>query len=534
MEKKLITAIALSILIMVAFQFFVAKPSVQVSAPTPAVDKLAGQPMSAAPAALSYVPPKPSVEEKEFVFETGKYILTFSNIGGAIKDARLKDFDNLKTKELLELVHIKNPAQYLCATTTPADIAMPDLSGYDVERKDDAVICHSRSGNFDITKKYILHKSKQYIELQFLIKNISSSPTELSYKIIGGSGVSEANAQDKNSIEVTSKIDGKHVGYKRPRVNERIFNPGIVGWAALKNKYFSVILKPTVITKGQFHGDDSDGNLFMGVETDKVILQPRSSLENKYVLYIGPSSIPVLKEQGLGFEETINYGFFGGISKALIVVLKLSYAVVRSWGLSIILLSIFLNIILFPLTVKSFKSMQKMQELHPQMEKLKIQLKDNPQKLNKEIMELYKKYNINPMSGCLPMLLQMPIFIALYQALMKSIELRGASFLWIKDLSSPEAIPLPISFPIIGNTINILPLIMIAAMVVQQKMSTKSMGSAVTDEQKQQQKMMLIIMPIMFGFIFYNMPSGLVLYWVVNTILTIVEQKAILKNTNVT
>jgi len=178
--------------------------------------------------------------------------------------------------------------------------------------------------------------------------------------------------------------------------------------------------------------------------------------------------------------------------------------------------------------------LQKMQELHPQMEKLKIQLKDNPQKLNKEIMELYKKYNINPMSGCLPMLLQMPIFIALYQALMKSIELRGASFLWIKDLSSPEAIPLPISFPIIGNTINILPLIMIAAMVVQQKMSTKSMGSAVTDEQKQQQKMMLIIMPIMFGFIFYNMPSGLVLYWVVNTILTIVEQKAILKNTNVT
>lgn len=533
MEKKLIMAIALSILIMVAFQFFVAKPGVQVSAPPPAADKLT-QPVSETPAALSYVPPKPSVEEKEFVFETGKYILTFSNIGGAIKEIRLKDFNNLKTKELLELARIKNPTEYIGATTSPANTAMPDLSGYGVEKNDDTVTCHSRIGDLDITKRYILHKSKQYIELQFSIRNMSNSPKELSYRITGGSGVRETIAQDKNSIEVTSKIDGKNVGYKRPRIGERIFNPGVVGWVALKNKYFSVILKPAVITRGQFYGEDNDGNLFMGVEADKVTLQPGSSLENKYVLYAGPSNIPVLQEQGFGFEETVNYGFFGGISKALIMVLKLCHAVVRSWGLSIILLSIFLNIILFPLTVKSFRSMQKMQELHPQMEKLKIQLKDNPQKLNKEIMELYKKYKINPMSGCLPMLLQMPIFIALYQALMKSIELRGASFLWIKDLSSPEAIPLPISFPIIGNTINILPLVMIAAMVVQQKMSTQSMGSAVTDAQKQQQKMMLIMMPIMFGFIFYNMPSGLVLYWVVNTVLTIIEQKAILKNTNVT
>lgn len=112
---------------------------------------------------------------------------------------------------------------------------------------------------------------------------------------------------------------------------------------------------------------------------------------------------------------------------------------------------------------------------------------------------------------------------------MKSIELRGAGFMWIRDLSSPEAIPLPISFPIIGSSINVLPLIMIAAMVIQQKISTASAGKAITDEQRQQQKMMLVIMPIMFGFIFYNMPSGLVLYWVVNTLLTIVEQAAILR-----
>jgi YidC/Oxa1 family membrane protein insertase len=171
--------------------------------------------------------------------------------------------------------------------------------------------------------------------------------------------------------------------------------------------------------------------------------------------------------------------------------------------------------------------MQKMQELHPQMEKLKVQYKDNPQKMNKEVMELYKKYKINPFSGCLPMLLQMPVFIALYQALNRSIDLRNAKFLWINDLSAPDAIPLPLSFPIIGNSINILPLIMVIAMVVQQKLSTKFMGAAVTDEQREQQRMMLILMPIIFGFIFYNMPSGLVLYWVVNTVLTVFEQYSV-------
>ena len=129
------------------------------------------------------------------------------------------------------------------------------------------------------------------------------------------------------------------------------------------------------------------------------------------------------------------------------------------------------------------------------------------------------------------MLLQMPIFVALYQALTKSVSLRGASFLWIKDLSMPDAVSIPFTLPLIGNHINILPLAMVVLMVFQQKVSTKVMGSAVTDEQKQQQKMMLIIMPVMFGFIFYNMPSGMVLYWVVNTSLTIIEQSVVLKKT---
>lgn len=526
MEKRLIIAIALSIFVIVTFQCFIPKPTT----PVPEVKQVEQIPQAQAKGSeISAAKPQISVEEKELIIETDKYILTFSNIGGAIKNIRLKEYKNLNSTEPLDLVDIKDPREYIFSTSFMQNSALINTLAYDIEQKVGVITCLLTTKDLEITKVYNLHKSKNTIDLQLFIKNISSAPIDLGYSVVGGAGIVETNAQDKNLIEATANINAKPVGFRRPKKDERIINPGMVNWAALKTKYFSIILKPFTTTRGRFCSLDINQNPVMGLESDAVTIQPNSSVENKFLLYVGPSQISMLREAGYGLEESINYGFFGGISKVMIVAMRFFYNVTHSWGIAIILLSIFLNVILFPLTLKSFKSMQKMQELHPQMEKLKIQHKGNPQKLNKEIMELYKKYKINPFSGCVPMLLQMPVFISLYQALMKSIELRGTGFLWIKDLSAPDSMPLPMAFPIIGNSINILPVIMVAAMVLQQKISTKTMGSAVTEEQKQQQKMMLIIMPIMFGFIFYNMPSGLVLYWVVNTVLTIVEQGAILK-----
>ncbi len=525
MEKKLITAIALSILIIVTFQYFVAKPISPTTIPAP--KEVATQKGAEI---LPVAEPKNLPEEKELEVVTGKYILTFSNIGGSIKEIKLTDYKALNSKEPLELVRISNPREAIFNISDALSGETFDLIGYNLKSEGLTITYTLTTKDYEITKRYTLHNSIYGIDLALSIKNISGSQKDFAYSIIGGAGLNEKSPQDKRLIEVASKVDGKTLGFKRPKRGERMLNLGIVGWEALKNKYFSVVLKPFSQTRGGFYSEDAEGNLIMGVDIEKATILPGAAVEHKYSLYVGPSSIATLKEFGYGVEESVNFGMFGGISKVLIAVLRLCYSGVRNWGVSIIILSLLLNAVLFPLTAKSFKSMQKMQELQPQMEKLKAQLKDNPQKLNKEIMELYKKYNINPFSGCLPILLQMPIFIALYQALMKSIELRGASFMWIRDLSSPEAIPLPISFPIIGDSINILPLVMVAAMVIQQKISTASSGRAITDEQKQQQKMMLIIMPIMFGFIFYNMPSGLVLYWVVNTVLTIVEQAAILRN----
>ena len=165
--------------------------------------------------------------------------------------------------------------------------------------------------------------------------------------------------------------------------------------------------------------------------------------------------------------------------------------------------------------------MKEMQAIQPQVEKIRQDYKDNPQKMNKEIMELYRLHKVNPFGGCLPLILQMPIFLALYNALMRSIVLKGAKFLWIKDLSEPDKLlTLPINIPFLGNYLNILPIIMAIGMFLQQKISS---GKA-TGASAEQQKMMMIVMPIMFGFIFYSMPSGLVLYWLVNSMLMLAFQ----------
>jgi YidC/Oxa1 family membrane protein insertase len=172
------------------------------------------------------------------------------------------------------------------------------------------------------------------------------------------------------------------------------------------------------------------------------------------------------------------------------------------------------------------RSMKEMQILAPKVEELRAKYKDNPQKLNQETLALYREHKVNPLGGCLPMLLQMPILFALYQVLMRSVALRGANFLWIKDLSMPDRLLiLPFSIPVLGNELNILPILMTIGMFVQQKVSTVSSSSS----SAQQQKMMMIIMPVMFLVFFYHLPAGLVLYWVVNSTLMLVYQVKVMR-----
>ncbi|MCK5528795.1 MAG: membrane protein insertase YidC, partial [Kiritimatiellae bacterium] len=286
-------------------------------------------------------------------------------------------------------------------------------------------------------------------------------------------------------------------------------------WVAVKNKFFTQILVPSEPSL------NCDLHAVRDVASSKVAIQKTwanltfadqlvpsgESVTRSYDYYVGPKKYSILKARGQRQADVMEFGrWFAPVSKFLLVILNLIYSVFHNYGIAIILLTALVRIVFWPITHKGTESMQRMQKIQPLVTAVREKHKSNPQKMNQEVMMLYKQHKVNPMGGCLPMVIQIPVFIALFTVLRSAVELRYSSFLWIKDLSEPEGLfagMLPY-----GLSLNILPLVMTATMVLQQRL-TPSTGDA------QQQKMMMF-MPIVMLFIFYNMPSALVLYWSVS------------------
>jgi YidC/Oxa1 family membrane protein insertase len=245
-------------------------------------------------------------------------------------------------------------------------------------------------------------------------------------------------------------------------------------------------------------------------------VQPGAAAAQSVRLSVGPMLKDVLTSLGPGFGQILNFGFFDLFAKPLVVALLWFNDYVQNYGLAIILLTIVVRVGLFPLNQKSYRSMKEMQALQPLVTELREKHKKNPQEMNKKMMELYRAHKVNPMGGCLPIAFQMPVFIALFQALKYAVELRGAHFLWIVDLSEPDRL-FTLTVPI-NLSVNLLPLLVIVAMLVQQKM-TPMAGAQSEGQQK-----MMQYMPVIFGFLFYSMPSGLTVYFLVSTVLGLVQQ----------
>ncbi|MDD3296093.1 MAG: membrane protein insertase YidC [Candidatus Omnitrophica bacterium] len=248
-----------------------------------------------------------------------------------------------------------------------------------------------------------------------------------------------------------------------------------------------------------------------------------SNINGPVSVYIGPQTEKELEPYGL--QKIMYYGFFHAIGMLMVKILYIFYALTKSWGLSIILFAVTIYGVLFPFTMKSTQAMRKMQQIQPYVEELKTKFKDNPQKIQKETLQLYRKYKVNPLGGCLPLFLQFPIFIALYQVLFRFTGLKGASFLWIKDLSLPDRlIKLPFDIPFLGQYLNVLPLAIMVVGLIQQKITTSTKAAS-------EQKSMGIFFSLFLGIIFYNFPSSLVLYWFVQNALTLLYQFRISKKT---
>ncbi len=288
---------------------------------------------------------------------------------------------------------------------------------------------------------------------------------------------------------------------------------GAVKWAAVRNQYFMVALAP--LGEGPFRVGLRAAPARSAALEDAVSFEVGARVHPgegfKSLLYVGPLSYDTLLNYGVELEAALDLGFpvIREISKALLVVFKSSYDFVPNYGVVIILVAIAIKILVFPLTRKSYESMAKMGQLQPKMAALKEKYKNDNQRLSRETMKLYKEEGVNPLGGCLPMLLQMPIFFALYSVFSSTIELRQAPFvLWITDLSKPDSLPLG------GFDLHVLPLLMAGSMFVQQKMTMKD----------PKQAMLVYMMPVFMIFIFWSMSSGLVLYWTIFNVLSVSQQ----------
>ena len=294
-------------------------------------------------------------------------------------------------------------------------------------------------------------------------------------------------------------------------------------WAAVKNKFFAQILVPDggsadcVLYAGRDPASPKKADVrsvWAGMTYPERVLEPGASFSRKMNYYVGPKKYSLLQKRSAKQADIMEFGtWFGWICKILLPTLNVIQTVTRNYGVAIIVLTALVRLILWPLTYKSTQSMKKMQEINPQVAQIREKYKDNPKRMNQEVMALYKKNKVNPMAGCLPILLQIPVFFGLFTVLRSAIELRFATFLWIGDLSEPEGLFAGM-IPIIGS-LNILPLLMTGATLLQQKLTP-------TTGDPSQQKMMMI-MPVVMLFIFYSMASALVLYWTTSTCLAIVE-----------
>ena len=244
----------------------------------------------------------------------------------------------------------------------------------------------------------------------------------------------------------------------------------------------------------------------------------------RLLIYAGARDYFRLK--AAGFSDAFPVGMIGQIGLILLSFLKLIAGLTRNYGVAIVVFSVLIGCATAPFTLLSYKSMRKMQELKPQVDRLMAQHKSDPTRANKEVFALYKEHRVSPLSGCLPMLLQMPILIALFRAISHFIELRGQPFLWIKDLSSPDRLAqLPFSIPFIGSELNVLPVIMSAVMYFQSRMSQ---GRMPQDQSNPTMKIMSgPMMSVIFGVMFYQFPSGLVLYWLTSSLTSLAWSRVV-------
>jgi len=366
-----------------------------------------------------------------------------------------------------------------------------------------------------IVKSYTIHPDRYAIDFSMTVDGIETFGFERDYDLVWGitPPPTEKNIKDDYGyFKVVGMMDDfvDLASFDNGRMSENI--PGRTVWAGLRTKYFAAVMIAKnrdgdgLIAKGTEQKETIDGNSIKVRDLSAAMamsIPSSGNVTDTFTLYAGPIHYKTLKKYGVGLEELTSLGWviIKPFSIAIIWLLPKIYSVIPNYGVVVLIFALLIKIIIFPLSRKQTIAMTKLKDLQPKMKKLQERYKSEPQRLNKEMMKLYKEAGANPLSGCLPLLPQMPLFFALFTVFKTTIEFRGASFaFWITDLS-------------VKDPYYILPVIMVATMFVQQKLT-------MTDPKN---KMMIYLMPLFFGWLFMNFPAGLVLYWTGFNILSLLE-----------
>ena len=540
-QARLFLAIALSFLVIFAWQFFMVEQEV----PPPTTPQThSSEPGRVSDASAPSIPssdiatsPQPSPPEtaqpaRVITVDTPLYIVKISEKGAVFKSFVLKDYGETAQKNA--------PMKALIPKDLPDGTVHVRFSGGDFPNLDDALFTASTDaealsvsgGPQEIVFSYrspsgiVMEKTFSFspdtylVGLNLLVKNPSTRPVEgaLSVGLSGHSPASEARYGFEGP---SALINNSLEQIKIKSIKDKNSYEGKIGWAAIEGRYFLSGIIPKTSEESRLQLSVTDDNrlesqfVLSGVKVD-----PSMQKAFAFDLFFGPKSLKILSQYNNGLEKLVHFGMFDIIAKPCLWLMNYIYSVIPNYGVAIIILTIIIKLILWPLGNKSYASMNQMKKIQPLMAEVREKYKDDKKKMNEELMGLYRIYKVNPMGGCLPMVLQIPVFFALYRMLYEAIELRHAPFFgWINDLSAPDRLfqfgfSIPFMEPPYG--IPVLTIVMGATMLLQQKMSPPPGDPT--------QAKMMMLMPVVFTFIFINFSSGLVLYWLVNNILSIAQQ----------
>jgi YidC/Oxa1 family membrane protein insertase len=553
MDKRTILAVVLSLAVLLVYQLFFLKQPAQKQA-TPAQESKQIIKDTAAKTPHTAVALKPAITQtvakkeaapKDIKVETKNYTAIFSTKGAALKSFQLKGYkkecakctDDIypviknsitgtkqpakaKNKEPIELVMINESMPYPLAITFPesapeitadsvydVDVTNPDMKN---SKERNRLVFFRIFNGLKIEKIFTFNPDNYSIALDVKVSNLTNSPmTQIPH--LNWYEYSDPK-KEKDSYSNEGPVAYVSKSIKRKKVSDISADTSLgpdVSWGGFEKKYFMAAVIPQDPSLTSINmSKDSNNMVSVEIKGTKSIIPPNQSDSLNYSLFIGPKDYTLLKKQGISLEEAIEFdSFIPGLkwlSIGLLIFIKFLYQYISNYGVAIIILTILIKLIFWPLGNISYKSMKEMQKLQPKLVELKEKYKNDQAKIGQETMALYKAHKVNPLSGCLPMLIQIPVFIGLYNTLLYAIELRHSPFFWwIQDLSAKDPY-------------YITPIIMGATQFIQQKM-TPSTGDPMMAK-------MMLIMPIVFTFIFLNFPSGLVIYWLLNNVLSIGQQ----------